>query len=169
VTASTGPQTVSCETCQRAFISRRYDGKLARFCCWACFTAAPRRALGTGSSGYWATHKRARRARGAAKSYPCEHCGARARDWALRHGLTGGDPDDFTPLCRRCHVAYDGWHSPPHHTGEANPAAKLTWEQVREIRALRGQVPTIELAAAHGVSQMAIQRIMNGKTWIEQP
>lgn len=52
-------------------------------------------------------------------------------------------------------------------TGAANPRAKLTEEQVREIR-LRyaaGGVSQDALAAGYGVSQVAVSHIVRGLTW----
>lgn len=160
---------VVCENCSRQFQSARTGGKPPRYCSRKCFGIAnsgPNSYMWRDNPNYWTRHGRVRRARGPAKSHPCEHCGGPARDWAVRHGQTGISPDDYMPLCRKCHIQYDGTaHEPPHHTGEANPAAKLTIEQVREIRALHGHVPPRHLAATYGVSKQTIHRIMTGKNW----
>jgi hypothetical protein len=49
--------------------------------------------------------------------------------------------------------------------GAENPRARLTWESVREIRALRGHVGARRLACRYGVSRSAIQWIHQGKHW----
>jgi group I intron endonuclease len=50
-------------------------------------------------------------------------------------------------------------------SGEGNPAAKLTADQVREIRSLISIKTTKELAAEYGVSVSSILQIKNRKTW----
>ena len=42
-----------------------------------------------------------------------------AKEWAQIHDRTGDDPSDYMPLCKRCHMAYDG-HYPPLRPG-GNP------------------------------------------------
>jgi hypothetical protein len=50
--------------------------------------------------------------------------------------------------------------------GEANPAHKLTEQNVRDIRVARQQgVPIAELVAAYGVVKSAISNIATGKSW----
>ena len=73
---------------------------------------------------YSASHARVKRIRGAARQYPCAHCGAQALDWAydhadpdelidtdhgkrLPHSL---DPEHYLPLCRTCHRRFDLEH-----------------------------------------------------------
>lgn len=53
-------------------------------------------------------------------------------------------------------------------SGELNPCAKLTREQVQQIRvlALRGASQR-EIAEEYEVSQCLVSRIINRKTWIE--
>ena len=52
---------------------------------------------------------RVRKARGPAREQQCVRCPEQALDWATIHGETGKDPwADYVPLCRRCHIAYDG-------------------------------------------------------------
>ena len=66
---------------------------------------------------YAAAHYRVKKTRGAACSYVCP-CGASAVDWALTHDGTerprdhrgreySDNPDDYQPLRRKCHTAYD--------------------------------------------------------------
>ena len=52
--------------------------------------------------------------------------------------------------------------------GENCPGAKLTWEQVREIRALKEASQT-DLAFDYGVSRSCIRDILSGTTWHERP
>jgi hypothetical protein len=57
----------------------------------------------------------------------------------------------------------------PFEKGEAAPDAKLTWEQVREIRRrYRERERTqVQLAKIYGVSRSAITQILRNKTWKE--
>lgn len=55
------------------------------------------------------------------------------------------------------------------NNGEANPRAKLTWENVRAIRALGGKVTQEKIAALYGVSRRAVGMILQGTTWKEVP
>lgn len=49
--------------------------------------------------------------------------------------------------------------------GERHASARLTVEQVREIRAQLGDVPKKELARRYGVRYQSIQAIASGKSW----
>lgn len=54
----------------------------------------------------------------------------------------------------------------PYNAGEANPVAKLTEEQVAEIRARTGKRGFIvRMAEEFGVSHSAISLVRNAKTW----
>lgn len=61
--------------------------------------------------GYGAALNRVRRARGRAADQPCRDCEAPAFRWVLAGGGTHDqegrvyslDPDDYVPLCARCH------------------------------------------------------------------
>lgn len=55
------------------------------------------------------------------------------------------------------------------NAGENNPASKLTWEDVREIRAVRGRMTHREIAGAHGVSPAAVSAILSGRKWRVAP
>lgn len=71
--------------------------------------------------GYLGAHNRVRRLQGAARTYPCQHCGSEARDWAYDHddpnelykAVKGYmlpysiDPGHYMPLCKPCHVVMD--------------------------------------------------------------
>lgn len=68
---------------------------------------------------YWRNHYRVNRVRGRAADQQCGHCGGQARDWAHIHDQDPGDPAGYMPLCKPCHVAYDG-SQPPVRVG-GNP------------------------------------------------
>lgn len=55
----------------------------------------------------------------------------------------------------------------PAGKGEGHPHAKLTWDQVREIRSLVGTCEQQELAKRFGVSKATICLIVSGKHWRE--
>ena len=67
---------------------------------------------------YLAAHERVRRRYGSATEHQCIQCGAQARDWAYNHmaevelvdedGMVySGEPTDYMPLCRSCHLYFD--------------------------------------------------------------
>lgn len=69
--------------------------------------------------GYMSAHNRNRKVNGRAAEKHCEHCDLPADDWALDHGKPGivttedrfgaysDNPDDYIPLCKSCHKAFD--------------------------------------------------------------
>src|SRR6266404_6445547 len=59
------------------------------------------------STSYSARHKRVVRNRGRAADQQCSRCSDPATDWAQRRGTDGENPEDYDPLCRSCHIAYD--------------------------------------------------------------
>jgi hypothetical protein len=71
--------------------------------------------------GYAAMHMRVKAAHGSASGHVCE-CGAPAQDWAMRQdaesvldesvGLRYSPRiEDYSPMCKSCHHAYDGIHA----------------------------------------------------------
>jgi hypothetical protein len=60
---------------------------------------------------------------GKASNYICVRCMRKpARDWAHVHTESGEDPwADFVPLCRSCHIKYDG-HG---HNGGNSPEGRV--------------------------------------------
>ena len=68
-------------------------------------TGRPRQAP---STAYSVNHRMVRKARGPAWQQDCAHCGGAACDWATIHGRSGEQPEDYLPLCRSCHLTYDG-------------------------------------------------------------
>lgn len=123
----------------------------------------PRHPLNTPE--YQRNHNRVRAARGAAWLHVCEHCGGRAVDWATIHGCGGQQPDDYMPLCKPCHIDYDG-NRVKTAVGEEHPCAKLTEAIVRAIRAryASGEVPAV-MAAEYGVITDSIWNVIHYRTW----
>lgn len=67
-------------------------------------------------------HDLVENARGKAKTYKCVVCAVngadrQAREWSQLHDRSGDDPFDYWPLCKRCHVEYDGNYPPPRPGG----------------------------------------------------
>jgi len=54
-----------------------------------------------------------------------------------------------------------------HQRGEQGPGAKLTMQQVREIKQLKGLEPSHSVAARYGVSFSSVCMIWRGVTWID--
>lgn len=52
-------------------------------------------------------------------------------------------------------------------SGENAGLAKLTWDQVRQIRGLQNQLSRPKIMDQFGISQAALQNILSGKTWRE--
>jgi hypothetical protein len=84
-------------------------------------------------------------------------------EWVVRHGADPADLASYIPMCRSCSVRYMG------QTGAGHANAKLTVEQVAEIRSryVRGQSPTqTELAREYGVSQGVISSVIRGEKYV---
>lgn len=132
---------------------------------------------------YMGAHQRIRRTRGAAKEFQCDFCKNQARDWALiatslntRSGFTSrgayerwsDNPEDYRPLCRKCHKNYDIHvrefgicaegcdnpdHSPkskitskPRDTTKCPNGHNLLEEGARRLRAYDGRMECVECA-----------------------
>ena len=77
---------------------------------------------------YEAAHGRVRRDKGHPTQYTCVRCPAQATEWALlaeasqilvqpegkrmAGSLYSPNPDDYVPMCRKCHSAYDAAEGP---------------------------------------------------------
>lgn len=96
----------------------------------------------------------------------------------------GQPPTDKHEAAHSCGKGYDAcvnpqhlrWATPVENTadkvehgtllnGSRLPQAKLTENQVREIRALKGKLFQREIAAMFGVQITCINKILNGKSW----
>lgn len=117
-------------------------------------------------ASYGAMHLRVARSRGAAdfcSNRETAGCLSRKYEWAHVHGTEPGDPGNYIPLCKSCHITYDG------QDGSGHSNAKLAMEQVRDIRRryATGQESQQGLAAGFSVSQGVISNIVLGKTYRE--
>lgn len=119
-------------------------------------------------TAYATRHWRVRERRGPAKLLKCVRCAEngtdkQASDWACLHGRDGEDPQDYIPLCRKCHIAYDGsGHRTPHSEetkallGEKNRGYVHTPEAVEKIRAAaRNPSPAARAALEAGSRKSA--------------
>jgi len=75
------------------------------------------------------------------------------------HLFLGTQDDNMKDCARKGRIV----NRPAH--GEANPMARLSRSQVEEIRGLYPRLSQNAIAKHYGVSQMTINRIVNGKTW----
>jgi hypothetical protein len=120
---------------------------------------------------YHVNHKNVRAVRGPAWQQACAHCGKQAAQWATVKGTAGESPDDFLPLCLPCHARYDDFGSRPAFVlakpaGETHHSAKLTEDQVREIRSRTSETGA-GLAREFGVTESLISEIRLGRIWKE--
>lgn len=67
-----------------------------------------------------------------------------------------------TPLQNGRHAVRTGLHDVK---GGRNPKAKLSVDQVRAIRALRGRLPARCIAERFGVHACTVERILSGRRW----
>lgn len=133
-------------------------------------------ALQTGSVDWRLAHKAVRKSRGLACSKSCEHCGRNADQWAWIHDQDPWDTTSYKPLCGSCHVKYDmtdswrmkiGLASSIHNAGSKHGSAKLTEEDVLEIRSLyaEGKLRQKDLAEMYEVTTMTISHIVTRRKW----
>lgn len=167
----------TCEQCGKRAMGRRH----ARFCGYSC-SGRWRHAAGLHADGvrrgedhyawkseldnYRSRHARVGRIRGKASSCVNRHergCTSNVFEWSHTHGANPMDPESYRPMCKPCHTAYDELR------GATHPCAKLTWEQVRDIRAryVAGVVTQKMLAGEYLVSEAAIGFILSNRTYRE--
>lgn len=139
---------------------------------------------------YRALHKRLARARGKADQYTCVDCGRPAQQWAYdntdpnpRESMQNGslvqfsnDLNRYQPMCRRCHKNHDNndrvssgrpWNKQTAR-GTANARAKLSPDQVREIRRRAQESPRVNVSALSrefGVARGSIDRVIAGLSY----
>lgn len=78
-----------------------------------------------------ALHKRIHRKYGPAKNKKCSKgCGKNAKDWALIGKQYSDKLEDYTPLCRKCHIALD------------NHPSKVDRSRHKIIRDSKGRIKT---------------------------
>jgi len=90
-------------------------------------------------------------------------CVSARYEWVCARDADPADPASYVPMCHSCNIAYHG------HAGAGHANAKLTAEQVAEIRSryVRGQKPTQwDLAREYGVSQGVISSVVRGEKYV---
>lgn len=145
--------------CSMEFMRERRPNRPHRFCSPACWGQTERKPR----ASYTRVHGRVFEERGRASDQVCVDCGERARHWSQKHGTTGQDPYDYEARCIACHYGTGGYDDEARARGEAHANAKLTEEQVGEIRS--STATQRELARIYGVNQSNISYIRRGKTW----
>jgi len=83
----------------------------------------------------------------------------------LRAGTAQENSDDMVAKGRSKKSA--GCFKPGQQAGDKNHTAKLTWEQVRQIRALPKPWSLKEIGIAYGITPESVSNILRNKTWIE--
>lgn len=87
-------------------------------------------------STYAQAHNLVRKTKGKAAEHACVQCGKPAREWALsrerqEEGMVWSpNPDDYSPMCRSCHVLYD-----------------IPEDRRKDVAAMRGHLGGTALAA----------------------
>ena len=79
-----------------------------------------------------------------------------------KHLLLGTQEDNMDDMMAKGRRAYGDKVA---NKGEANPRAKLTEQQVRRIRRLKGRLQSRIIARIYGIEKSAVLRIWNGKLW----
>ena len=123
---------------------------------------------GAAMTAYATRHWRVRERRGPAKLLKCVLCAEagiskQAFDWAHLHGTDAEDVMNYIPLCRKCHIAYDGsGHHTPHTEetkallSQKNTGYEHTPEAREKIRATStGRKHTPESRAKMSAQQKA--------------
>jgi len=108
--------------------------------------------------------------RGKANEYLCAKCDRKAKDWAHIHGESGDDPwADFVPLCRRCHMQYDG------HNQKGGNSSEARSERMKAITTNNWNDPEYRqhMSDAHYGQEIStetrakISAALKGKPWSE--
>lgn len=123
---------------------------------------------------YSGIHKRLYTQRGSASSYLCTVCGEQAHEWACNDPSAFEVPkngrmikvsmhlDLYIPLCRSCHKKKD-YKDEQREAG--HPRAKLTREQIDEIRFMSKYKSHQEIADQFGLSQSYVSKIVRKEYW----
>lgn len=139
---------------------------------------------------YRGMHSRVVRSRGKASEHPCSACTCPAEQWSydetdpaplvgVQNGSTvrwSADVERYRPMCRSCHKRADngvrkaeGRWNPRTAIGTANPRAKLTADQVREIRRRAAETSSrlnvSALSREFGVCRGTIDRVLDGRAY----
>lgn len=109
-----------------------------------------------GTPKYKYVHNRLRSVRGLASDSKCVDCEDWAKDWSYIHGKDPMDIMGYVARCQSCHRKYD-------YSVEGNHRAKLTEDQVREIRFKYANGSTRkQLAIEYGIAQSTAANVALG-------
>lgn len=113
-----------------------------------------------------------------AQNGPCAQCGSQDRlqvdhldpalklshrVWSWAKEKREAELAKCQVLCCSCHHAKTVQQNPGYRAGTKNPRAKLTEEQVRQIRTMSGS--SAEIAPMFGVHSSIIRKIRHGGLW----
>lgn len=99
-----------------------------------------------GTPEYKSVHQKLFWKRGRASDQTCVDCKNSAQDWSYIHGTDPMNIENYDPRCKSCHRKYD-------YEANGNHTAKLTDDQVREIRRKYREGKTRkELAKEYGIA-----------------
>jgi hypothetical protein len=112
------------------------------------------------SPEYQRVHRHVRETYGDAIEYGCIQCGEQAVEWAWQHGEDPNLITSYEPMCFKCHDLYDG-----PQVGVKHSQARLTEEDVREIRNLWPRFTQKDIAYIYGMSVTHVNSIINRKKW----
>lgn len=124
---------------------------------------------------YKVWHAKLRDLLGKASAHACADCARPAQHWSYAHDCSDEQSSEFgsyclhtehyVPRCVACHSRHDRRHMSDQN-GEKNVAAKLTDDDVREIRRLCAEgVWQRIVAERYKISQSNVSMIVNRKTW----
>lgn len=109
-----------------------------------------------GTPEYKRVHKDLLSRRGKAANQTCVDCASSAKDWSYVHDTDPTDVENYVPRCQSCHRKYD-------YGINGNHLAKLTDDQVREIRAkYRAGATRKELAVEYGIAPSTAANVALG-------
>jgi hypothetical protein len=139
-----------------------------------------------GDASYTERHRVLRRIRGKARDHKCADCGLGALDWAQVHETNGTDIlRHYIPLCRHCHMMYDGHHRGilhteetkeklrghrPQYSGERVYNSRFSIEIIRWLRAMYFWEGTSydDLSLMTGIDKSSIAQIIRGEIWRDE-
>ena len=137
---------------------------------------------------YVGAHERVRKHKGFPSNFPCAECGGKATEWALsataddlyaasngryKGALYSMNVEDYLPMCRGCHCAYDVKHRETFANKEfttvsvfqaaPSPKALEVTELLKELGSLKAVSEKTGLSMS-GISRIFLQ--VTGQRWV---